>query len=1268
MSPQRRKNNQPLVGESDSVLIHSSSPRNGNDSKRSRHDSQPQAITDHMGWGRCTLSELAQFSIGDQFIIIITADHKNDNKHSKKQRQAVRERIISSVATVLADNSSSSAGSTKAPYRRLSDAAMKKNAHDHLLSRHGIERNKMVYIELRCYIHRYPHRDDFINNIIPKNELEMLIRQNEGLYIGLLDYEHHIVHIRWNELPFIQIWQPYFRTDHRPAISIHSERGSPNYITDILRHFELFKDDSNRMCEILLVHEKKKTEHLSRIIRQLENENLRLLTDSHHVTNMYIANSLHSEMTDNRLPEVTTYVDKHYYDAFVVHYSDFQRNAPLMDRAILIEFNQMIERTFPIHYSVLKSIIFGKRSHEPARANKQYNLDKRYSILHFFFCLVRERDNHQLTHWAMVATIAFHYRGVNAVAYRNSLGRSYTTDLQVALDKLDDIFVSTEKSRMNILKQQRFLTNVLDNYNRFCRFSTQRCGKSGVFHNGIVHSAVRVNEFNKPPGTLLMNNLGETWRVMSSTLCSTFRECIVVAELLQKEEDDLEFTSTGIHRSIKLPSIEWIITFLPGQSSTVSITYLDQAIPSSISMKVPVDLTCQGFILGDNYLWMQSNDTRDVYRTLGVREYASMVKVARELQHLFASIIEPIMGEIIETIEHDDINVNKYTVFQKHATTVLSKDPSLRRRTDKFRVLSMSYFNKSYYCVGEYMLLPLIAKDEMQKDELYLAVLEIMEQLGFLDNSTVESTVLETTSRRVFQYGDVLTIQKLHQLNPGVLKMMTHIGKEMSGKKMYSLLTKTCLRNHDYLHENIHRLQAIFKVYYPGFIEVCCTVLGTKRVSIDPTKGRWRDHEHIVVKIVSALKELRYSIFVSQRNHQNVTDVVSPSDFIWQIMCEYREFCASLLQSSNDNIRYVCNFFEIVDKWDNCRESVRVGDWATLEVEAIDWMTVWGQLKKPLYQMETMRRVEINYRMTAEEMEYHRNNRFFRMHPNGNCMSYDDFCEKHNYAMKQCSNHADIDKMCNKSRHLHVASRCANMVFGYEGKKPSFDPRVNDDVRVLIRFFAECNVFAHVKKECPLDRSCYATNCYSESFESSDDRYKIDKQSTRALTEMEKRALMSLKSPQEFCMLDPEDDEWEEDDDMNYVETIAEGDMVCADELDDVSLESTSIAGEDEEGDNRVIVGHCLLNKKGCEDLFAYGDAFHSAVKKRITQVKAEEEYRSTIEKSVDYFNSKIKQKMMLLQRRREDRCAGVVRDMLPHEQEVRLSRINYMSSMNNSR
>jgi hypothetical protein len=102
-----------------------------------------------------------------------------------------------------------------------------------------------------------------------------------------------------------------------------------------------------------------------------------------------------------------------------------------------------------------------------------------------------------------------------------------------------------------------------------------------------------------------------------------------------------------------------------------------------------------------------------------------------------------------------------------------------------------------------------------------------------------ESTVLDGCAwRQIFQYGDVLTIQKLHQLNPTVLKQMTHIGKDDNVEKIFRLLTETSVRSHDYLHENIHRLQAIFKVYFPGFIDVCCSVIGTKRVGIDPTKGR----------------------------------------------------------------------------------------------------------------------------------------------------------------------------------------------------------------------------------------------------------------------------------------------------------------------------------------------------------------------------------------------------------------------------------------------
>ena len=41
-----------------------------------------------------------------------------------------------------------------------------------------------------------------------------------------------------------------------------------------------------------------------------------------------------------------------------------------------------------------------------------------------------------------------------------------------------------------------------------------------------------------------------------------------------------------------------------------------------------------------------------------------------------------------------------------------------------------------------------------------------------------------------------------------------------------------------------------------------------------------------------------------------------------------------------------------------------------------------------------------------------------------------------------CTNHADIEVMIWKSRHIHAASRCAKMVFGYDGKSyllPNYD-------------------------------------------------------------------------------------------------------------------------------------------------------------------------------------------------------------------------------------
>jgi hypothetical protein len=218
MSPQRRKNNPSLVGDANRNMATTtaSSPRNGSDSKRARVSEvcAVSSITNNPLWGICTMEEFVQFSVGDQFVIILPSVHKNDHKHATSVRKAVRERIVTAVSCVLVDTSNSS--KYKAPHRRSSDSEQKRQAHDHLNRFYGIQRNKKIYLELRCGIHSYPHRDDFINNTMSAKDIERLFSQNEGIYLSLLDYKEQIVHIRWSELIFIQLWQPYYRDDHRP--------------------------------------------------------------------------------------------------------------------------------------------------------------------------------------------------------------------------------------------------------------------------------------------------------------------------------------------------------------------------------------------------------------------------------------------------------------------------------------------------------------------------------------------------------------------------------------------------------------------------------------------------------------------------------------------------------------------------------------------------------------------------------------------------------------------------------------------------------------------------------------------------------------------------------------------------------------------------------------------------------------------------------------------------------------------------------------------
>ena len=108
----------------------------------------------------------------------------------------------------------------------------------------------------------------------------------------------------------------------------------------------------------------------------------------------------------------------------------------------------------------------------------------------------------------------------------------------------------------------------------------------------------------------------------------------------------------------------------------------------------------------------------------------------------------------------------------------------------------------------------------MATDEALLAMIKIFEELGMITkigNGNYKLTSM-ASERIIFQYGDVMTIKKWYRLAHYVLKKVTTIGKE-EYVQMMMLVYKRFIKMQDYLHENIHRLQGIFKLFYGGFIQ-----------------------------------------------------------------------------------------------------------------------------------------------------------------------------------------------------------------------------------------------------------------------------------------------------------------------------------------------------------------------------------------------------------------------------------------------------------------
>ena len=219
----------------------------------------------------------------------------------------------------------------------------------------------------------FPNQFHYANNHLPPADVRRNIKQDGGVEIDFFDHSPaHRILLKWKDLHAVQIWSEHHRGDLRPQVELKKELANDfQYCDELSAKLDVVRDDTIQTLELALEYERTK----SRILRRkLCTANCKSNTEKnlkHLDVNAEAKISIKEELTQNRLTSFAYRVNREYHDALVNHYSGFQANNRLMDENLHSRIYELVEKSFPLHFSVMQSLIFSERAHEAKRSRKR---------------------------------------------------------------------------------------------------------------------------------------------------------------------------------------------------------------------------------------------------------------------------------------------------------------------------------------------------------------------------------------------------------------------------------------------------------------------------------------------------------------------------------------------------------------------------------------------------------------------------------------------------------------------------------------------------------------------------------------------------------------------------------------------------------------------------------------------------------------------------------------------------------------------------------
>ena len=424
----------------------------------------------------------------------------------------------------------------------------------------------------------------------------------------------------------------------------------------------------------------------------------------------------------------------------------------------------------------------------------------------------------------------------------------------------------------------------------------------------------------------------------------------------------------------------WVYTFL----ERPKLTYIQQAIPGAYQMPAFESSDLQfGLVDTLNSIFrhqfpVDSEPSGNPFDCSGtrVRIYQQIIAWCREIQHLkrFLSTKRRPGYKVDYTLQPPEFSLNHARANIASALRGLRKN----RESNIFEVarqfpIRVVHTWRHTPPVAELLILPVSVLDETTKTGAAGIILDFMVLHGLLqwdETNELYRHGQKWEDKWLFVVGDGLSIDRMFQFFDDVMAITD--AKVASFRTAYrqaitisQVLHRVVPINGD-LHVRFHMLDAIYRLFYGGFLQCMQHRLKWKRIDGGDVSKSYRLAHRLAILVYEEVDRIMLDVFilrcvseekVDEYVHHNKQELLAV-----YLAKEYLLYLNKQVRESRDWLhRYLCNFLLIVRKYMTFLQGEQQGDALAMESAVVEYLPIFYATKKTNSFNTQLRLMELYY-------------------------------------------------------------------------------------------------------------------------------------------------------------------------------------------------------------------------------------------------------------------------------------------------------------------